>query len=779
MKYSYSKTDKRYYRISFKPLMAMVTALCLVLQTGCFERTKTDESNSGLKSGDIISEDTPWFDSMVIELDGGYKDKGSVEYLESEYVGCTDKAIVIHYSGNYVKGSDDSRRLIDDIVFVDPDTGEEINRTDITEYRLNGCEINNISIESGLVVCGMRVKDDLTGKKTDKCLLIDDSGEVNLRDVSESDFDENKTGEYYIDGFTYSLSYDFTSAIYSVGVKMPEGNSDSFEIAGNGTKIYDVKAFLRLDDGKILIPTYTDKGAMYFVYDPQSNKIKKDNGAFRWLDKDFDKIKGGYTNGNSGYADSDSLYVIDTKEKCAKEVFNKSFCNVNCPDLRSLWVIKADSSNITLLDIKGSDDLRNIFDTAYIYTFKKADVNPNAGKTVIELATGYNIIPDAIAQAVADYNSLSDKGCYLVTSKRYYLDNEEMPENSDDLVYLKRQAEISDQMAIDILNGNGPDMYINNRSMPQINNGNCLVDLTEIANSLTEDQYFTNILKTTADDGAVYQIPLSFLLTGIQVSSPNKIPNDGITLNAWPDFVSEYCNGIDPIYMNRDYYFMILCANMNDVFDDADAFTTDNKDLFEIAEYCKNHVSQYGMSDEDYYNNEENNIITAVYSVLGGIYDYYGELPLSGESSFIGLPSTDGRGPAFIPFDSAAISADSEHIDECKDFIKFLLSDKYQEMLADCGCNVINRKAFESGCKKYQEYFGTNNGNRTKRALLDCDIEDYTAIINNVSHMFEINSKMLSMVCEEMQAYFCNQKEYDEVIKIIADKAKKICDENK
>ena len=778
MRYSYRKANKRYYRNPFKPLMAMVTALCLVLQTGCFERTKTDESNSGLKSGDIISEDTPWFDSMVIELDGGYKDNGDVEYLELEYVGCTDKALVIHYSGNYVKNNGDSRYLIDDIVFVDPDTGEEITRTDISGYRLNGSEIKNISIESGLVVCGMKVKDDLTGKRNDKCLLIDDFGEVYLRDMSELDFDENKTGEYYIDGFTYSLSYDFAGAGYSVRVRTPEGNDNSFEISGNGTKIYDVKALLRLDDGKILIPTYTDKGSMYFVYDPQSNKIKKDNGAFRWLDKDFDKIKGGYTNGNSGYADSDSLYVIDTKDKCAKEVFNKSFCNVNCPDLRSLWVIKADSSNITLLDIKGSDNPRYIIDTAYIYTFKKADANPNAGKTVIELATGYNIIPDAIAQAVADYNSLSDKGCYLVTTKRYYLDNEEMPENSDDLAYLKRQAEISDQMAIDILNGNGPDMYINNHSIHQIDNGNCLVDLTEIANSLPEDLYFTNILKTTADDVAVYQIPLSFLLTGIQVSSPNKIPNDGVTLNAWPDFVSEYCNGIDPIYVNRDYYFMILYANMSDKFNDSNGFTSDNQDLYELAEYCKNHVSQYGMSDEEYYSNEENNIITAFFSVLGGIYDYFGELPLSGESSFIGLPSTDGRGPAFIPFDSAAIFADSEHIDECKDFIKFLLSENYQEMLADCGGNVINRKAFESGCKKYQEYFGPDSDNRTKRALLDGDIEDYTAIINTTSHMFEINSKMLSIVCEEMQAYFCDQKEYDEVIKIIADKAKKISDEN-
>lgn len=778
MRYSYRKANKRYYRTPFKPLMAMVTALCLVLQTGCFERTKTDESNSGLKSGDIISEDTPWFDSMVIELDGGYKDNGDVEYLELEYVGCTDKALVIHYSGNYVKNNGDSRYLIDDIVFVDPDTGEEITRTDISGYRLNGSEIKNISIESGLVVCEMKVKDDLTGKRNDKCLLIDDFGEVNLRDMSELDFDENKTGEYYIDGFTYSLSYDFAGAGYSVRVKTPEGNDNSFEISENGTKIYDVKAFLRLDDGKILIPTYTDKGSMYFVYDPQSNDLKNATKKYKLLDKDFNKIKGHCIDCNAGYADADSIYVIDTRDKRAKEVFNRNFCNIICPDLRSLMVIRADSSDITLFDIKGSNDPRHIIETACIYSFKKAVINPNAGKTVIELATGYDTVPDGIAQAIIDYNARNDTKCYVITSGRYVLDYEDVTESGNDIAFLKQRAEISNQMAIDILNGNGPDMYINNSSIHQINNGNCLVDITEIANSLPDDQYFTNVIKTAFVNDANYQLPLSFLLTGVQVSSNKNIPKDGVTLKEWPRFVSEYCNGIDPLYMNRDYYFMILYANMSDKFIGADVFTPDNKDLYELAEYCKYNVSKDGTSADDYFSSEQENMINAVYSVMGGIYDYFDALPSNSKSSFVGLPSTDGRGVAYIPSDCVAISADSKHIDECKEFVKLLFSEKYQEMLADCGGNVVNRKAFESGCKKYQEYFNNDKANRMERALRDSDIEDYKKIANSASHVFEIDSQMLFIVSEELKAYFSDQKQYDEVIKIIADKAKKMSSEN-
>lgn len=772
------KTFKKCFRASVKSLLVIMIALSLALQTGCFEKTKNDDSNSGLKSGDIISKETPWFDSEFMEIDGGYKDKGDVEYLELEFVGCTDKAIVIHYSGNYVKAADNSNHIIDDIIFIDPDTGKEITRTDISEYKMNGSEIANISIEGGQLVCEIKTKDNLTGKKAVKCLLVDNSGTITIKDRPELVSDKNKTDEYYIDGFAYSLSYDFSRAVYTVIVKSPEGNDNSFEISENGVKIYEVKTFILLDDGKILVPTYTDKGYMYFVYDPQSNDLKNATKKFKWLDNDFNKIKGHYIDCNAGYADDDSIYVIDTKDKCAKEVFNKNFCKINCPDLRSLMVIRADSSCITLFDIKGSDDPRHIIETACIYSFKKADFNPNAGKTVLELATEYDTVPDGIAQAIIDYNARNDTKCYVITTGRYVLDSEDVSESNDDIAVLKQRAEISNQMAIDILNGNGPDIFINISSIHQINNSNCLVDLTEIANSLPDDQYFTNIIKTASIKGANYQLPLTFLLTGVQVSSNKKIPDDGVTLKEWPSFVSEYCNGIDPIYMNRDYYFMILYANMSDKFNDADVFTQDNKDLYELAQYCKFNVSKAGTSSDDYFGSEQENMINAVYSVMGGIYDYFDVLPSNGKSSFIGLPSTDGRGVAYIPSDSVAISADSKHIDECKDFVRLLFSEKYQEMLADCGGNVVNRKAFESGCKKYQEYFSKDKANRTERGLLDSDIEDYKKIANSASHMFEINSQMLFIVTEEMQAYFSDQKQYDEVIRIIADKAKKMSSEN-
>ena len=216
MNYSHRKMIDKHLATPFKSLMAILIVLCLGLQTGCFNKEKKTV-NSGLKSGDIIDKDSPWFDSVVIEFDGGYKDKGDVEYLELELIGCTDKAIVLHYVGNYSKDSNVSKCLIDDIVFIDPDTGEELAKCDLSEYKTNGCVINSISIEGGQLVCEMKVQDALTGKNNVKYLLTDKSGTVTIKDKSELVFDENITEEYYIDGFTYSLSYDFTGAVYSTG----------------------------------------------------------------------------------------------------------------------------------------------------------------------------------------------------------------------------------------------------------------------------------------------------------------------------------------------------------------------------------------------------------------------------------------------------------------------------------------------------------------------------------------------------------------------------------
>lgn len=770
------KTVLKLKRSLNKTLLLVLLSLSLGLQTGCFRDSNKEEEYQGLKSGDVITEDTPWFDASVYQFNGGYNEFGNVECLEMDFIGCTEKEIVIRCSGNYAVAPSDSEYLIDDIVFLDRETGKETGRTDISSYRTQGLKFNDFGIKDGILVCVVNSIDSKTGEKEERYLLIDGKGNEELKDKSEYFYDENCTAEYYINGYNYSLSYDFDNAFYHVDVKTPEETEHAFVLSCNGTKIYNVRTFLHLDDGKILIPAYTDNGNMYFTYDPETNEVEDKTKAFRWLDDDCSKLESDYSNGNSGYVSDNILYLIDTNDRCFKEIFNGAFCNLMCPELGRTKVIKADDTSVALIDISTSDDSKYLIETINFYSFKKTDTNPNAGKTVIELASDRNSIPDAIAQAVCDYNSNANSDCFIMMTTRYSVEG--MSENQeDDMLFMERQADISCQMTTDILNGRGPDMFINHDLITQINNGSCLVDMSDIIGSLPADQYFTNVMEGAAVNGAVYQLPLSFSVIGIQVNSDKKFSQEGVMLNEWSDFVKNYCNGIDPIYLDRLNTFVVLYANMSDRFDSYDLFTADNIDLQILADYCKNMVSPEGTVIEDYYGGTSGDEINAEISVMSGIYDYRYSLSSTGETLFIGLPSTDKRGPSYMLSTTVAISADSKHIDECKDFIKSLFTDTYQEMLAGCGGNVVNKKAFERGCKKYQEYHSENHDNHLQHVIRDVDVENYTRIVDSVSHMFNINSRTLSVVYEEMQPYFLDQKQYDEVILIIADRVRKTTEE--
>ena len=60
------------------------------------------------------------------------------------------------------------------------------------------------------------------------------------------------------------------------------------------------------------------------------------------------------------------------------------------------------------------------------------------------------------------------------------------------------------------MNGDGPDILVNTSEFVQINNSNCLADLTPYVKDLDPEQYFTNIIEGSKIDGKIYQLPVSF-----------------------------------------------------------------------------------------------------------------------------------------------------------------------------------------------------------------------------------------------------------------------------
>ena len=100
-----------------------------------------------------------------------------------------------------------------------------------------------------------------------------------------------------------------------------------------------------------------------------------------------------------------------------------------------------------------------------IIEFTKADKNPHAGKTILELYSSYGYLENVVSDAIVDFNE-SNQDYYIEVTDRYnsddYFDYSNI--NSDDQyekAELNANSKISNQLAMDILNGEGPDILLN------------------------------------------------------------------------------------------------------------------------------------------------------------------------------------------------------------------------------------------------------------------------------------------------------------------------------
>ena len=172
--------------------------------------------------------------------------------------------------------------------------------------------------------------------------------------------------------------------------------------------------------------------------------------------------------------------------------------------------------------------------------------------------------------------------------------------------------------------------------------------------------------------------------------------------------------------------------------------------------------------------------------------DYFWRLSeIRGDFRILGLPSSDGRGPMFRAYTSAAVSAQSHNVEASVEFIKILLSDKTQEDLAMQENFVINkevlRKAGLAAADHFNEpfydgvYSRKSNGElrENRYRFSEDDIDVLEDIILSCSGMRSEDQAISIILIEEMPAYFTGQKDLDDVVRIIQDRVQKVLDERK
>ena len=797
----------------FVKLAAAVLAASVLLSVAACNNKKSG-GGSSTHSGKKITADMPWFDTKTFNADVGIDRKEDIEYTYTQLAGADKDYIVTMTSGNYKMPSnldwdtvDYKDYVIGLLTVFDRKTGEKVNTFNLYDYMDEQAYPSGATYRDGNVLITASTWDDKTGVMGTVEMDVDPvSGELlDKRDVGTGNSDAPQifdVGNYQV----YLTSHWEEKSYYSIRVKTSEGESEEIDIKDDNKDIYYISSIFPVSDTKIMLPADTDSGMTYFEFDLKTNELTKVDGKdYEWLDSVYLY--------NSYYGSDGNVYVstpvgiskVDMQKKSVEEIFNFSWCNVSRNLLLDLQI--ADITEDAFL-LCGSVYTRTPYSGNYnwnddeyvIINFTRADKNPHAGKKILELYAAYGYTEDVTAEAIAKYNETSNDYFIEVTDRYSNVANMNYSSyNNDDDVNaasLDYTNQMSNKLAMDVMNGEGPDMFLDVSYLGQLNSGTYLADLTPFIGNLDSNKYFTNIVDLAKVDGKLYNLPVCFGLSGIHTDKEYAGASGvGFTTEEYEKFLKDVLNGEDVITNGQAHYFATLFNTMRDEFIVNGKADFTGPEFAKIAGYVKENVKE---KSDDWDENDGGNIVyadepmeikKAVYTSSYGFSEYFMTLEqLSKGNAILGLPSSDGRGPSAISYSSIAVSAQACDVNACGEFVKMLMSDDMQQKYAEHGAFVLNREAFRKAGEGAVDYYNKHsvrgmystmdNGpedNRVKYSTEHIDILEDTIL--NCSTMTSEDAAVNLILIEEMPAYFTGQKSLEEVVKVAQDRVQKVLDE--
>ena len=801
---------------SLKLVAGLLAASMLMSAAACSRNGGSEGGHGGTK----ISADSPWYDAKKLEVELDVANGKETEYVYSQLAGLNDDYLIVLTNGNYKlpKNADWSTinykdYSISELSVIDRKTNETLQSINLNSV-VNADEyIDGSAIfEDGLVKLSATAYNDTTMEMKSREICIDPAtGEVvSANETEESaSFDNSfKVGDYRINTASH---WNDEFNYYTLYVKSPDGEMKSVDIKQNGKNLYGIYSVFQLDGNKVLVPVDSDAGTFFYELDLTTCEIKEvDSKEYSWIDTTMLYSSFTASDGTVYYAMPSGISKVDMKTKTIEEIFNYSWCGINRSLLTNLQIADIKDDKILLCgDYYGKSNISQMPDWKHtefmVIELSKADKNPHAGKIVLELFASYGYTGDQVADAINKFNETNDK-YFIEVTDRYTKDiNYDFNDyNSDDEV-AKAETEIysniSNKLAMDILNGEGPDMFLDVSYFGQLNNDNYLKDLTPYIGDISSDKYFTNIIDISKVDGKLYNLPFCFSLNGIQTDGKYAGASGvGFTTEEYVEFLNKTLNGKDVITSGQAMYFTTLFNAMSEKFIKNGKADFTGPEFAALAEYVKDNVIESSIPWDEQegggysgvvYSDfaQQSEIVPAVYGSCSGYTDYFQNMDsLNGGSALLGIPSSDGRGPMAGSYYSIAISAQAYDADACGEFVKMLLSDEIQNDFAMSGNFVLNRAAFRAAGEEAVKYFNENSlsglystsddglpENRIK--FTSEHIDELEKIIDSCSLMSSEDSAINLILLEEMPAYFSGQKDLDTVLKVAQERVQKVLDE--
>lgn len=443
------------------------------------------------------------------------------------------------------------------------------------------------------------------------------------------------------------------------------------------------------------------------------------------------------------------------------------------------------------------------------FHFHREEKNPHAGKNILYL-TYIDAPSDDFLHYLTAYNRDAGKKQRILIENYSGQSALSTPIGSVFGPSLDEKAKLADQIYLDVIAGDGPDILLNFGSFSQFNTERALVDLNTLidgSSPLDRSLYFDNIFRAYERNGKLYQMPITFGVTGMAVNSDYVSERTGWTYDEFWEISKTLPSDI--LMYNKVPQTDLLETLMNGSFShfldyDNQKVNFMDPEFAGILDLVKTYGSPKSQGelrleqDQDPTGTVLNDMQMFIADMLVTIN--YSFKNLSGfahiegfgnkKAFFIGYPNSAGYGAKADNATSIAISQSCPYKDEAWDFLKYLLEDDYQMTCARrMNGFPVNQKAFDANMNYAIEFNQHEWELKEKDPGLVTDMIWYSIhigqehvdalkkVIENIHDSCSTDPSALMIIQEEAPGYFTDQRSLDEVINIIQKRAAAVVQE--
>ena len=778
----------------------LVPALCLGLLSGCGKQTETTEQSPAAPEREVY---TAAFRTVTLPKDGqadlwaAAEDGFYFASYEKIAEGQAPEGVIPEYEGQYdvygsrlyFAGEDGQIRRLEGYTPLETPADDQGRKNYSASADLAGLFVT----EEGLLTLEnvweswFTGPEGMTADNEEYWDKVQREDRYYLRSLDREGREQSRA-ELRLQGLNYGYLDTRRAAVDGEGRIYMGADETILVFAPDGALLAEIPAgwaygFTALTDGREAVGRYGDRGLMLSVLDADAGGLGEE-----WSLSDFpDGLYPGSGDYACYYVSGTALYGFRTAEGESKKLLDFLDCDLIGTDFLSLS-IAADGAMRGVYREEGEAE-------PLLVTLGKSPESAAPQKTVLTLGT---LSPEGAGRAVLQFNRSHEDVRIRVLDYSDYVSGEDYEAG-----LLKLSTEI--------MSGSMPDLlYMENLPYRQMAAKGLLEDLypwLDADKELKREDFFQNVLAAAEVGGRLCQAAPGFSILTLMGAASVVGEEPGWTyeeLTAALEKMPEGCTVMGPYVDRSSILLMCTLLDMDNYLDwETGECRFDSPEFLKLLAFCKSFPQDMDYEPEDGENDMTRVAAGRQMLIQTGVFNMedvlMNEQMLGGDATYIGFPTMHGVGNILSLNGACAMSSSCRDKEAAWDFLRLFLMEDYQ--LGDETIGLpLNRAAFGKKLDEAMEeeyltdeqgrYLLDANGEKIPTpkmsfglsmdgdSAMDFDIyamsreqaDKLLAVIDSADRCLEPNMSVYTIVKEEAQAYFADQKSAEEVARLIQSK---------